>query len=102
LRCIPSRKYSPPSWLALLSLQYIDTLIHMETLATGAVLFWLVGIVFDVVVLVIMDFRRIWPWLRRIAPDLSNRTSIARWHKNCFNCAAFTIDISRHENEIRN
>ncbi|KAK6010923.1 hypothetical protein OSTOST_24006, partial [Ostertagia ostertagi] len=42
---------------------YIDTLIRLETLAGGVVLLWLVRIVFDVVIVLLADYRRLLPWI---------------------------------------
>ncbi|WKY06859.1 hypothetical protein Q1695_006777 [Nippostrongylus brasiliensis] len=88
---------------------YIDTLIRLETLAGGAVLLWLVRVVFDAVVVLLVDYRRLLPWIANNDPQplhdnqiAAARASPLQWQNNCFNCPVFKLDINLHPWDFKN
>ncbi|VDO30557.1 unnamed protein product [Haemonchus placei] len=84
---------------------YIDTLIRLETLAGGVVLLWLVRVVFDVVIVLLADYRRLLPWLASNDPQPlrdNQVTSPLQWQKNCFNCPVFKLDGNLHPWDFKN
>ncbi|KAK6028377.1 hypothetical protein OSTOST_05577, partial [Ostertagia ostertagi] len=78
---------------------YIDTLIRLETLAGGVVLLWLVRIVFDVVIVLLADYRRLLPWIAGNDPQPLRDN---QWQKNCFNCPVFKLDSTLHPWDFKN
>ncbi|VDO99125.1 unnamed protein product [Heligmosomoides polygyrus] len=84
---------------------YIDTLIRLETLSAGAILVWLVRIVFDVVIVVMADYHRLLPWIASNDPQPLRDNQVPsplQWQKNCFNCPVFKLDINLHPWDFKN
>ncbi|CAJ0600601.1 unnamed protein product [Cylicocyclus nassatus] len=89
---------------------YIDTLVRLETLAGGAVLLWLVRIFFDVVISILADYQRLFPWLAAINLEplrenqvqVISRASPLQWQKNYFDCPIFNIDGKLHPWDFKN
>ncbi|CAD6196141.1 unnamed protein product [Caenorhabditis auriculariae] len=89
-------------------LDYIDTIIRLETLAGGAVLLWTVRIIFDVVIVFATEYPQLVPWLvvDNLEPLRNNQIMPVRhgltWQKGCVNCPVFSIENRLHRYDMKN
>ncbi|CAJ0568652.1 unnamed protein product, partial [Mesorhabditis spiculigera] len=82
-----------------LLVEYLNTMIRLETIAGGAVLLWMVRIAADVALLWVTEYRRLLPWISRNEPKMlpssqHSRSDSLRWHRTpaTFNCPVYTLE----------
>ncbi|CAJ0936254.1 unnamed protein product, partial [Mesorhabditis belari] len=93
-------------------IEYLNTMIRLETIAGGAVLLWMVRIVADVAVLWVSEYRRLLPWISRNEPrilpnnqQIVTRSDSLRWRRQfpaTFNCPVYTLERPQNKWDYKN